>query len=81
MVKHLTLHCGIKDTAHRNCLKLLNNVIHVANKDRAEFRKALQLFSDKLNELIKTTSIFRVPNFWWSTDIWVLLGCIEISAF
>jgi hypothetical protein len=56
MVKHLTLHCGIKDTAHRNCLKLLNNVIHVANKDRAEFRKALKLFSDKLNELIKTTS-------------------------
>jgi hypothetical protein len=25
--------------------------------------------------------VFRVPNFWWSTDIWVLLGCIKINAF
>jgi hypothetical protein len=23
---------------------------------------------------------FRVPNFWWSTDIWILLGCIKIGA-
>jgi hypothetical protein len=20
---------------------------------------------------------FRVPNFWWSLDIWVFLGCIK----
>jgi hypothetical protein len=25
--------------------------------------------------------VFRVSNFWWSTDIWVLLGCIKINAF
>jgi hypothetical protein len=23
---------------------------------------------------------FRVPNFWWSTDICVLLECIKISS-
>jgi hypothetical protein len=24
---------------------------------------------------------FRMPNFWWSAHIWVLLGYIKISAF
>jgi hypothetical protein len=57
MVEHLTQHCGINDIAHKDCQNLLNNVMHVANKDKAEFIKALKSFTDKLGELIETTSI------------------------
>jgi hypothetical protein len=52
MVEHLTEHCGINDFAHKDCQSQLNNVMHVANKD-----KALKSFTDKLGEFIETTSI------------------------
>jgi hypothetical protein len=57
MVEHLTQHCGINDIAHKDCQNLLNNVMHVANKDKAEFVKALKSFTDKVGELIETTSM------------------------
>jgi hypothetical protein len=57
MVEHLIQHCGINDIAHKDCQNLLNDVMHVANKDKAEFVKALKSFTDKLSELIETTSI------------------------
>jgi hypothetical protein len=57
MVEYLTQHCGINDIAHKDCQNLLNDVMHVANKYKAEFVKALKSFTDKLGELIETTSI------------------------